>query len=245
VIATNLRRRIVVLLAALVGVAVTARLGLWQLDRAQQKQEMQSTLDARRALPPLQGRDLENDPARAAAQHHRQVRLQGRWLAERTLFLDNRPMQGRVGFIVITPLALDGAGHVAVQRGWVARDALERTRLPEVPTPHGMVTIEGSVAAPPSRLFDFEGSATAGPIRQNLDLDDYARETGLALLPVSILQADDSQHRGDGLLRHWPLPAAGVHKNYGYAVQWFALAALITGLYVWFQLIRPRLRAES
>ena len=34
--------------------------------------------------------------------------------------------------------------------------------------------------------------------------------------------------------------AAGVHKHYGYAFQWFALSALILGLYVWFQLIRPR-----
>ena len=38
-------------------------------------------------------------------------------------------------------------------------------------------------------------------------------------------------------------PAADVHKHYGYAFQWFALCALIVGLYVWFQLIRPRRRA--
>ncbi|MEO5695997.1 MAG: SURF1 family protein, partial [Burkholderiaceae bacterium] len=31
-------------------------------------------------------------------------------------------------------------------------------------------------------------------------------------------------------------------KHYGYAFQWFALSALMTGLYVWFRLVRPRLR---
>ena len=46
----------------------------------------------------------------------------------------------------------------------------------------------------------------------------------------------------DGLLRQWPLPAADVHKHYGYAFQWFAMATLIVGLYVWFQLIHPRRR---
>ena len=45
----------------------------------------------------------------------------------------------------------------------------------------------------------------------------------------------------DGLLRHWPAPDLGLHKHYGYAFQWFALCALIVGLYVWFQIVRPRL----
>jgi surfeit locus 1 family protein len=41
------------------------------------------------------------------------------------------------------------------------------------------------------------------------------------------------------------LPAVDVHKHYGYAVQWFSLTALITGLYVWFQLLRPRRRRHA
>ena len=40
-----------------------------------------------------------------------------------------------------------------------------------------------------------------------------------------------------------PRPAVDVHKHYGYAFQWFALAGLITILYVWFQLVRPARRA--
>ena len=68
----------------------------------------------------------------------------------------------------------------------------------------------------------------------------YARETGLPLRPVTVVQEDGTAPPGDGLLRQWPRPAAGVHKHYGYAFQWFALSALILGLYAWFQLIRPR-----
>ena len=48
----------------------------------------------------------------------------------------------------------------------------------------------------------------------------------------------------DGLLRQWPRPALDVHKHYGYAFQWFALCALMTGLYVWFQLVLPRRQAR-
>ncbi len=237
------QRRIVVLLAALLGAALTARLGFWQLDRAAQKQAMQSALDERSRLRVLQATDLARDPATAATQHHRSVRMHGRWLAERTVALENRPLNGRAGFIVVTPLALEaGAGHVLVQRGWVARDASERSRLPALTTPGGVVEVQGRVAAAPSRLFDFAGPVASGPIRQNLDLAEFAAEIGFALRPLSVLQVDDAENRGDGLVREWPAPALDVHKHYGYAAQWFALAMLITGLYVWFQLVRPRLR---
>jgi surfeit locus 1 family protein len=131
---------------------------------------------------------------------------------------------------------------VIVQRGWAPRDFIDRSRLPDVPTPAGTVEVLGRIAPPPARLYEFAGAAS-GPIRQNLVLGDFASETGLVLLPLSVLQADAPATAGDGLLRQWPRPAVDVHKHHGYAFQWFALAALMTGLYVWFQLVRPRLRA--
>lgn len=235
-------RAVLVLVAALVTVALTARLGLWQLSRAAQKEAMQSALDERSGLPPLGAADLASQPALAEVQHHRKVFLRGRWLGEKTVYLDNRAMNGRAGFIVVTPLLLEaGAGAVVVQRGWLARAAADRTLVPPYLTVDGEVEVVGRVAAPPSRLFEFAGPA-GGPIRQNLDMVDYAREAGIALLPLSVLQVDSPTMAGDGLMRQWPPPAIDVHKHHGYAAQWFALAALVTGLYLWFQIIRPRLR---
>jgi len=103
----------------------------------------------------------------------------------------------------------------------------------------GRVQVQGRIALAPPRLYEFDAAAS-GPIRQNLDLDAYARETALPLRPLTVVQEDGQPPVGDGLLRQWPRPAADVHKHYGYAFQWFALSALILGLYVWFQLIRPR-----
>lgn len=231
-----------VLVAALTGVAVTASLGLWQLDRAAQKLALQAATDARAAMPSLAAAELARSAAAAAAQVHRPAQLRGRWLAEHTVFLDNRQMNARVGFFVLTPLQVGPNGEaVMVQRGWVPRDQLDRTRLPALATPTGEVDVEGWLAASPARLYDF-GGAAGGPIRQNLVLDDFARETGLKLLPVSLLQRDAPAAAADGLLRQWPRLAVDVHKHFGYAFQWFALAALMTSLYAWFQLIRPRLR---
>ncbi len=232
------RGSIVVLIAAIAAMALTARLGYWQLDRASQKIALQTALDARSIEPPLDDRSLARSSAAAEPQHFRRAVLHGRWLAERTVFLDNRQMDGRVGFFVVTPLALDGSGTVLVQRGWVARDFTERAVLPQVPTPTTPVTIEGAVAASPSRLFEF-AAAGSGAIRQNLDIASFGRESGLDLLPLTIVQHDAAGAAPDGLARHWPPPATDVQKHYGYAAQWFAMAAGIAFLYVWHRFIRP------
>ena len=167
------------------------------------------------------------------------MRLRGEWVARRTVFLDNRQMNGVPGFYVVTPLRLEGgAGSVLVQRGWAPRNFSRREALPPVETPDGPVEVSGRLAPPPAKLYDFDAEEH-GPIRQNLDLARFRAETGLALLPLSVQQ---SGAPSGGLLRQWPRPGSGAEKNYGYAFQWWALAGLIAILYVWFQLVLPRRR---
>jgi surfeit locus 1 family protein len=165
--------------------------------------------------------------------------LEGRWLAAHSIYLDNRQMNARPGFFVVTPLQIAPDDVVLVQRGWVPRDPRERERLAVVDTPAGVVRIEGRIAPGIARLYEFDGAAS-GPIRQNLDLAAYARETGLGLRPLVVVQLDGAAAPADGLQRQWTPTVLDVSKHHGYALQWFALSALITGLYVWFQLIRPR-----
>lgn len=237
------------LVAALVGLVATARLGWWQLDRAAQKTAMREASEARDRLPSLGADALAVAEGALTTQLERAVTLRGRWLSERTIYLDNRPLQGRFGFIVVTPLQLEGRdAAVLVQRGWVPRDMAERTRLPRLDDVRDIVQIKGRIAASPSRVYEI-GEAGTGPIRQNLDRDAYARETGLKLLAPTIVQLApaelDGQVLADGLSRDWPAPDLGLQKHYGYAFQWFALSALIVILYVWFQIVRPRRRRPS
>lgn len=230
------------LLAACVVAALgTARLGLWQLDRAAQKNALKQAQSEQRALPALARPPRDAQPLPL----HRAVAAQGTWAASHTVYLANRQMNGRPGFYVLTPLLLDDGAAVLVQRGWLARGAGDAMQVAAVATPAGPVRLRGRIAPAPGRLFDFAGAAS-GAIRQNLDLGDFARETGLPLLPYMVLQDDDGpgDSLGDGLQRQWPQPAADVHKHYGYAFQWFALSALVIGLYVWFQFVRPRLAAR-
>jgi surfeit locus 1 family protein len=221
-------------LAALLAVASTLALGRWQLSRAAQKEGLQASIDAQATRPKLDGRTLAArvDPT---IDLHRGVTLRGHWIAPRTVFLDNRQMNSKPGLYVVTPMRLEGsAAVVLVQRGWVARNFIDRSSVPQIETPTGMVEIEGRIAPPPSKLYELGGPET-GLIRQNLDMARFSAELDLPLLPVSVQQMGVAS---EGLLREWPLVGTGVATHYGYAFQWFALSALIAILYVWFQIVR-------
>ena len=234
-------RTLVILVAALISVATAANLGAWQLRRAAQKIALQDALESRAKLGALTAPEFPRTLGQVEPQHYRPVHLRGRWLPQRNVFLENRQMSGRVGFYLVTPLQLEGRPEVVlVQRGWVPRDLRDRSLLPAIATPGGTVDVDGHIAPPPARLYEFAPSTT-GLIRQNLDVGEFAREIGLPHAPFSVLQAESASNAGDGLLRQWPRPAVDVQKHYGYAFQWFALGALTAGLYVWFQLVRPRL----
>jgi surfeit locus 1 family protein len=239
-----LRRRLVVLLATLLTVGVTARLGFWQLDRARQKQQIAADLRDRAALPPLPAADLARDEPGAAAQRYRHITLSGRWLAERTVYLDNRQMDGRPGFFVVTPLRLPDGDAVLVQRGWMQRHFQERDRLQPIASPPGEVQVSGRIVPPPSSLLSL-GEPGTGLIRQNLPLAEFSREIGVALRPLSIQQLSSESGNADALQRRWPQPQVDVGKHHGYAFQWFALSALAAGLYVWFQLLPLRRRRAA
>ena len=239
------RGRWIIWLAGLGLIALTARLGVWQLDRAAQKLALHAEREERARAPALAEAALPRDAAGAAALAQRLAVVAGRWLPASSVYLDNRPMAGRVGFFVLTPLELADGSVLVVQRGWWPRDAAERTRIAAPPPAAGEVRVKGRIAPTPSRSFELAPDAP-GPIRQNLDLDAFARETRLPLRPWVLVQQDDAAVPvADGLLRQWAEPAADVHKHYGYAVQWFALAALTLLLLLWFQIVRPWRRQRA
>jgi surfeit locus 1 family protein len=155
----------------------------------------------------------------------KRVTARGRFVDEHTVLLDNKLRRGRPGFEVITPLRLNGV-HVLVNRGWVEAGRT-RAALPQVPAPPGVVRIEGiALERLPQALAAGEAQ---GKVRQNLDLESFAEETGLHLQPIVIEQHSPAD---DGLLREWPRPDAGVEKHQSYALQWYSLAVLAVVLLV-------------
>lgn len=230
---------VLILAAAVLGGAVTFSLGLWQLGRGDEKLALQAAKTQRMAMTVLDGRSLQSlqQASDLAQVMYRSMSLKGRWLQAHTVYLENRQMNGRAGFYVVTPMRLEFTDRVVlVQRGWAPRAFNDRAALPAIETPVGVVEIMGTLAPWPSRMYDF-GGVEVGAIRQNLDLSVFQEQTGLTFQNLSLIQTGPAS---EGLLREWPQVASGVEKHQGYAFQWFGLCALIAILYVWFQIVQTR-----
>jgi surfeit locus 1 family protein len=186
-----------VLVAALLAMVGTASLGVWQLRRAAHKEALAQAMRDRAAMPALvELPDIGSLRAMPQDTWHRRVTLRGRWMAQHTVYLDNRQMKDsglmRVGFEVLTPLVLSDGTAIVVQRGWVPRDFVDRGALPVVVTPEGPVTVEGRYAPPPPRLYEFKQvDAPLTRVRQNLDVAAFAQEIGVVLRPGSLVQTGD------------------------------------------------------
>jgi surfeit locus 1 family protein len=232
-------------LIAIVGagaIAATLSLGFWQVRRGAEKESMQRRVDdASRATPIVPSQQQWMEPASLDGRH---VSITGRWLPEKVVYLDNRPMAGRAGRYVLMALRTEGAAShvIVVNRGWIPRDANERTRIAPYRTSTDTVTITGIGLAEEPRLLEIGAMPTrslAG-LWQNFAFDEFQRLSGESVVPLVIRQ-DHGSTPDDGLDRDWPDRGATlqsqIDRHHGYAFQWFALAATIAALLL-FQLFR-------
>ena len=186
------RYTVAALLLLGISVVILVSLGQWQLRRADERRAILAAIEAGRKQAPL--------PLSAATPAHemapwRVAEASGQWLPQFSVLLDNRNLDGKPGYWLATPLLLDGGSRQAllVLRGWIPRVMQGQ---PEVPaTPPGEQAVRGELSARVPRLFELwslGGDAKSGlpaalpapggvvPQVQNLELDAYARATGLA-----------------------------------------------------------------
>lgn len=217
--------RTVPFLATLVLVVLGIVLGNWQTRRAAEKTVLQTKLEQGMAAPPLALDGSAVDPT--SMEFHRVI-VTGEFVPNWPVFLDNRPQEGRSGFVLLMPFKIAGSGKaVLVARGWLPRNTAEHDKLPSYTTPAGQVTLEGRAVRQLARVMQLGTPAPLAPneIVQNTDPADVARASGLDLLPLVVEQTGPGSP-GDGLTRNWPMPSLDIDRHKGYAVQWYALAAM-------------------
>ncbi len=254
------------------GVVATLMLGQWQLSRGDQKVLIQEQLTKQMSLPALEQQEFIGlSEVDKSAYLNRRITLNGQWIESMTIYLANRSHAGRSGFWVMTPLKLNSSDVVMVERGWVAWNPANPSEKPvSVQTPLGRVNIEALVVEPPSKMLELWGAHatttaaatdtastgmdetsgaqaslspnyTTSAIWQNFDLHLFEAQTGIQLRAVVHQLGAPSE----GLIRELPAQGVSADRNFGYAVQWFLLSALIAVLYLWFQWIKPRIHARK
>ncbi|AOY89366.1 hypothetical protein BKP64_14975 [Marinobacter salinus] len=199
-------------------------LGLWQLDRAGQKQQMldqwqQDALDM--TWPEMVRQGLE--PGRP-------VTVTGMY-GEQSWLLDNRTRDGAPGYEVLTVFHPLKGPPVLVNRGWVQAPRT-RDRLPTFDTPEGIFSLAGRLShyPEPPVLADPPAAESGWPRRvQSLPLEVALKE--LPALPKALVRLSGTDQPG-AFRANWSLDLMGPQTHYGYAAQWFALAVALTILTV-------------
>jgi surfeit locus 1 family protein len=213
--------RLGILLLGLAGIALFCRLGVWQLDRAVQKEQMTARYEARAHHAPLElpqllarGGDIEDFP----------VRLHGHYDNSRLVYLDNQPRGPVAGYHVYTVFFPDGERQgILVNRGWIPVGASFQ-QLPAVPAATA-TEAWGSVAYPSPYFTVGQPDYRQRPLRvSRLETGRLSGELGVQLRPFVVRL--DAQ-APDGFGRDWS-PAARLgmppERHRAYAFQWFSLA---------------------
>lgn len=212
------------------------RLGFWQLERAQEKQQLSHAIEQQRQQPAVDNISLlQNFSQGSQLQRfdlqYRKVRLTGRFDQTRYWLLDNKTRQGKAGYEIIAPFTDTTGKTLLVNRGWVAAPRL-RNEIPAVDTVPGTTTIDAYVYQPSSNLYTASMLSenplknSAWPQRiQKIDIAEIYQQLNLQpTFPFVLRLADFS----DGaLVTQWRWMNSSADKHQGYAVQWFAMAVVL------------------
>jgi cytochrome oxidase assembly protein ShyY1 len=195
-------------------------LGVWQWHRADEKRLVQQQYAELQQRAPVDAALLPNPPA-----NYTRVMLQGHYDNSRNWLLDNRVLNGRVGFEVLTPFVSVHGSVVLVNRGWIIGDPARRV-LPAIPSIDGQVTLSGHVYRPEIKA-QIGGEQTAAWPRV-IEQIDFAQIDNM--LPPWTLRLDAT---ATGALQpEWPVVTGSPEKHVAYAVQWFAMAMVLLLMWV-------------
>jgi surfeit locus 1 family protein len=162
------------------------------------------------------------------------LKISGRYDAGHQIVLDNIIINSRYGHYVLTPLEIaSGQPLLLVNRGWIEKSAgdfdVGRLALPD-----GEVTVLGRAGSLPKAGYKMGNAISANdPWPRHAvypSSQEIAAALGRDIQPFVLLLDHGEDH---GFLRQWVPSEFGPGKHFGYAVQWFAMGAVLAGLLIW------------
>ena len=208
-------------------------LGFWQIDRADQKNVLNSNYTDRQqeAIIVL---DKNNVIDEKSSLLWRKVEFEGSFINKQNIILDNQIFNQIAGFNIITPFKIKGSDSlVLVNRGWHP-NLKNREMLPIINEISGERLLQGHIASFPvsgiklgknnietlnSQIFRF----------QRLDAAELNYFFSAKMMPYMIYLDPIIDKE---LYGNFKLPAPDSQKNYGYAFQWFAFAITLLIIFI-------------
>jgi len=224
-----------IVMATIAGIFFLSSLGVWQLQRGEQKNQIQQENESRKNSAPQAFSFPITNPESLRFQR---IRAKGRFISNKQFVLDNRYLDHQVGFNILTPFKLYNSDKVVlIDRGWLPLTG-SRDELPNIDVDEKLRTLVGSVYVPHGKAFslgEIDHSLSWPRLIQYLDFEELGIRIEHELLPLTLrMEADQS----DVYKAKWIVVASSPKRNYGYAFQWFAMA--LTVLIIFIVLHRPK-----
>lgn len=211
---------------ALLAILFFSRLGVWQLERAEEKKQM-LTAQAKFAkrLP------FTWNPGMARPSQYQHVSVEGSYLPQ-IMLLDNQHYQHQFGYHVLSPLELSSGKIVLIDRGWIAGD-VSRQALPEISIPIGSVRLAGYAYYASDKNWvlgqAYEEKEANITIVERVDTKLIGQFLHKSVYPF-IIRLDKGE--AQGYVREWAVVAMPPERHYAYALQWFAIAFVILIIFI-------------
>ena len=216
----------------LIAVVIMIRLGVWQLDRLEQRRGFNARVEAQLDEPSLDlsPQNLEID---LYNMEYRTAAVSGEFDHQRQVVLRNQDWQGRLGVHLLSPLLIEGAeAAVLVDRGWIPYEDYTGGNL-SLYDVEGQAQVEGilrrsqSKSAIGGRADQVPGPGEAPLEAWNwINISDISGQLPYELLPVYLAALPEAGQQSPPYLSELELDLTeGSHL--GYAFQWFIFAAIL------------------
>ena len=218
-------------IAFLILLPVLISLGMWQLDRAEEKRGIERSVKEATEKDPLFINTAEAEGI--VSEVYRPAEMNGQFDSKRQYLWDNKTHQGRPGYQVLTPFVLEGAkGVVMVNRGWIPLLG-RRDQFADISVSEETVRISGIIKTPSNTIqlanrLD-QKTAKYPHVVQAFEPAVISSELELAVMPILFELSPDE---ASGYVRDWQPYYGKIGKHLGYAAQWFIMALIAVFLYI-------------
>lgn len=212
------------LLVLLVAVGLV-RLGIWQLDRHEERQVENAVGESRFSGEPFPlGHLLADAGPDLASLVYRRATVTGTFDPDHEVLIRSQVHLGTAGFHVVTPLVGESGVAVLVNRGWVPL-VLDEVPVREALPPQGEVTVQGwvSTSQQPAALGPRDPAEGRLGVLNQVDIDRIGLQMPYALAPVYLVELEERDSLPAPLSRP-RFDEQGPHL--AYAVQWFGFATV-------------------
>ena len=203
-------------------IAFLASLGLWQLDRANEKRAIEASIQKANTGTI----ELISDENRLLEKEYYQVRLKGQYLSNKQFIYDNQIVDQVSGYYVLTPFKLENQpSAIIINRGFIPWNG-DREKLADVSIKKTKSEIKVQISKPIKRieLKSSEISNNFPTLIQAVDLVKMSEIAGVNFSSMVGLLDASMDH---GFVRKWEPYTGSIEKHIGYAVQWFLMAIVL------------------